>query len=269
MRSAAARTVRAIPTLLRIGLAETVAYRAEFIVWILTTTMPLIMLGLWTTVADEGPFQAYRSEDFVAYYLAMLIVRNLTGSWVAWQVSEEIRLGTMSMRLLRPLHPMVAFATSHLAAIPFRGLIAIPVAVALLVSSGASALTHDPAQLALLIPSIALGWIIGFACLFALGCLAFLVTQTSAIGNIYFTLFGILSGYLLPLDLLPSWISRVAACTPFPSMLGTPVRLLVHPMARGDALELLAIQGAWAVGAIALALTAWRVGLRRYEAVGA
>ncbi|HSS02550.1 MAG TPA: hypothetical protein VLM79_36065, partial [Kofleriaceae bacterium] len=68
-RSAPARALRALPTLLRIGVAETVAYRAEFLVWILTTTQPLIMLGLWTSVAREGPFQDYSSDRFVAYFL--------------------------------------------------------------------------------------------------------------------------------------------------------------------------------------------------------
>ena len=63
------RTLRTIPTLLRVGVAETVAYRAEFLVWILTTTIPLVMLGLWSTVADETQsqtFRGYSSPDFVA-----------------------------------------------------------------------------------------------------------------------------------------------------------------------------------------------------------
>ena len=89
--SSGGRTLRAIPTLLRIGVAETVAYRAEFLVWILTTTLPLVMLALWTSVANEAPFRSFSAEDFVAYYLAALIVRNLTSTWVAWQVSEEVR----------------------------------------------------------------------------------------------------------------------------------------------------------------------------------
>ena len=80
------RTLRALPTLWRVGVAETVAYRAEFVVWMLTTTIPLIMLALWTTVADEGPFQNYKSSDFVAYFLATLIVRQLTSNWVGWQM---------------------------------------------------------------------------------------------------------------------------------------------------------------------------------------
>src|SRR5207302_5144810 len=105
MRGSVSRTLRALPTLLRVGVAETVAYRAEFLVWILTMTMPLVMLGLWRSVAAEAPFAHYQSRDFVAYYLANLIVRNLTSSWAAWQMSEEIRMGTMAMRVLRPIHP--------------------------------------------------------------------------------------------------------------------------------------------------------------------
>jgi ABC-2 type transport system permease protein len=261
-------TIRALPTLLRVGVAETVAYRAEFLVWILTTTLPLVMLGLWTSVADEAPFRGYHSENFVAYYLATLIVRNLTGSWVAWQISEEIRMGTMAMRLLRPLHPFVAFSASHLAAIPFRGVVALPIAIALLVSSGASALTTNPLQIAALVPSLVLAWLITFAMLFAIGSLAFWITKSMALFTLYFGLFNLLSGYLLPLDLLPWWIAKVAAYSPFRAMLSSPVELMTKQMTGTQVLEVLAGQVGWATGMIVLALWVWRVGIRHFEAVG-
>ncbi len=187
------RALRAIPTLFRIGFAETVAYRGEFLIWILTTTMPLVMLALWTSVAAEAPFRGFTSEAFVAYYLATLIVRNLVGTWVAGQISEEIRGGLMSMRLLRPVHPFVAFATSHLAAVPFRGLVVLPMAAILLVSSGGNALTREPLQLALIVPSLALAWLITFSTLFALGSVSFFVTKTMALANLYFALFSLFS----------------------------------------------------------------------------
>lgn len=266
--SAVARTLRTLPTLLRVGVAETVAYRAEFLVWILTTTLPLVMLGLWTSVAHEGPFRGYTSADFVAYYLSTLIVRNLTGSWVAWQVSEEIRMGVMSMRLLRPIHPFIAFAASHLAAIPFRTVVAMPVAVILLLSSGASALTTAPLQLALIVPSLALAWLITFNVLFAIGAIGFLVTKTMALLNLYFGLFSLLSGYLLPIDLLP-WILRwLAEVLPFRFMLSAPVELMTMRLDAGAALALLGGQLAWAIATLAIALWVWNRGLRRYEAVG-
>jgi ABC-2 type transport system permease protein len=268
MRSAPMRTLRALPTLLRIGVAETVAYRAEFLVWVLTTTQPLIMLGLWTRVAREAPFARYTSADFVAYFLACLIVRQLTGNWVAWQMSEEVRSGAMAMRLLRPLHPFFAYAASHAAAIPFRSFIALPVAFVLLASSGATTLSSDPVQLALLVPSVMLAWLITFAFMFAIGALAFFLTQTMAIANLYFGLFSLFSGYLMPLDLLPGPVRVLAAWLPFRFMLSAPVELMTRPLGGEDLARLLGGQAAWAAITLAAALTLWRAGVRRFEAVG-
>lgn len=262
------RALRAVPTLLRIGVAETVAYRAEFLVWMLTTTMPLIMLSLWTTVAAEAPFRNYGSADFVAYYLGALIVRNVTSVWVGWQISEEIRMGTMAMRLLRPLHPFIAYAASHAAAIPFRCAVALPMTVILLISSGRSALTSEPLQLAALVPSLLLAWVIAFAIQYALGTAAFLMTKTMALFNLYFGLYSLLSGYLMPIELLPGPIAAIARGLPFWYTLGVPVELMTKSLTGEELAWRLGGQLAWAIATVVLALWLWRRGVRRFEAVG-
>ena len=48
------RTLRMLPTMLRVGFANMAAYPGEILVWILTTTMPLIMYALWSAVAEQG-----------------------------------------------------------------------------------------------------------------------------------------------------------------------------------------------------------------------
>jgi ABC-2 type transport system permease protein len=263
--------LRALPTLWRVGVAETVAYRAEFLVWMLTTTIPLIMLALWTSVASEGPFQSYNSSDFVAYFLATLIVRQLTSNWVAWQMFEDIRMGVLSMRLLRPIHPFWAYSISQAAALPFRSLIAIPVALALLTSSGVHALTTNPLQLALIVPSIALAWITSFGINFALGAVGFWVTQAMALGGVYFSLYTLLSGYMMPLDIMYArfpTLTKLAWATPFPSMVAVPVRILTGNLETMEVLRLLAMQAAWAALCVMIASGVWRRGLRHFEAVG-
>lgn len=263
----ATRTIRAIPTLLGIGVAETVAYRAEFLVWILTTTQPLIMMSLFTSVAREGSFQGFSSSAFVAYYMATLIVRQLTGNWVAWQMMEEIRMGTMAMRLLRPIHPVFAYIASHLAAIPFRTLVALPLAVALLATSGASELARDPLQLALLPISIGLSWLLTFAILFAIGSLAFFMTQTMAIANLYFGMYSLLSGYLLPLSVVPK-LAAIAAWLPFRYTLDVPVAMITRTLPHDELAGLLGRQAIWVIIMMAVSLQVWRAGVRRFESVG-
>jgi ABC-2 type transport system permease protein len=77
------RTVRAFPTLLRVGFADAIAYRAEMLVWVLATTMPLVMLALWTSVAQGAPIGRYDQPAFVAYFLATFVVRQMTGSFTS------------------------------------------------------------------------------------------------------------------------------------------------------------------------------------------
>jgi ABC-2 type transport system permease protein len=270
VRSSTARTIRALPTLLRIGVAETVAYRAEFIVWMLTSTMPLINLALWSSVANEGgEFAGYSAADFTGYFLGCLIVRNLTGNWVAWQLSEEIRMGVLSMRLLRPLHPFIAYAASQSAALPFRSLIAVPIAVVLLVSGGA--IVTDPVQLLILIPSVLLAWVITFGIMFALGCISFWTTQTFGIITFYFGVWSLFSGYLMPMDMMFAKFPFIAAIykwMPFYSMLGAPVEMMTKAMTLEQMASLLGMQAAWAAIWIAIGVRAWNAGIRRFEAVG-
>ena len=259
---------RAMPTLLRVGMAECLAYRAEFVIWLLTTTLPLVMLGLWTSVASEGPFASFTSTHFVAYYLATLIVRNVTGTWVVWQVNDDIRRGRLSLRLLRPIHPFVTYAATHLASIPLRSLVALPFAAILLVSTGRTALTSDPLLVTLFFLSLAGAWAITFFLLVLIGSLGFFIEKSLAIFNLHLGLFAVLSGFLVPLPLLPEWAQRVAACTPFRYMLGFPVETLLGFHDRGEALTLLAVQWLF-VAIVAIAATlVWRAGVRRYEAFG-
>src|SRR5688572_29209129 len=95
-------TIRAFPTLLRMGFTEALAYRAELLVWVLSTTMPFIMMALWTAVARDQPVGGMTKEGFVGYFLATFVVCQLTGAWAAWQINYEVRQGTLAMRLLRP-----------------------------------------------------------------------------------------------------------------------------------------------------------------------
>jgi ABC-2 type transport system permease protein len=262
--------LRAMPTMLRIGFAETIAYRAEMIVWILTTTMPLVMLSLWTTVADEAPFRAYTQTDFVAYYLGALIVRNLTSNWVAWQIAEDIRMGTLSMKLLRPVHPFAGFLATHLSGVPLRAAVITPVIVVLFLTDARHVIIDDPGRIALFVASIAGAWLLTFGVFLAIGSLSFFLEKSMSLVEVYFGFFMILSGYIIPIALMPPWMQGIADWLPFRYMLGTPVEILIgrYPDAAAAA-EVVAAQWAWAIGMLAIAAFTWHRGVKRFEAYGA
>lgn len=264
----AIRSTRRLLAMMRIGLAEAVAYRAEFIIWIFTTTMPLVMLALWTAVAREAPVGRFGEKAFLAYYLAVFVVRTMTGSWVVWQMNHEIRTGTLSMRLLKPVDPLTAYCAEQLASVPLRALISLPVAIALVVWTDAAFL--PVAWLGALVPVAILGaWLITFLAMFVLGTLGLYLEKSLALFEVWLGLFAVFSGYLIPLELLPRWLQAIAAWLPFRWTLAFPVELLTGLVTPATVARGLATQWAWVVALYVVARAVWNAGVRRFEAVGA
>jgi viologen exporter family transport system permease protein len=259
---------RALPTLFKVGFAEAVAYRAEFLVWMLSTTMPLIMLALWSAVAREAPVGRFGQKEFVAYFLATFIVRQLTSSWVAWQMNFDIRQGTLAMRLLRPIPPMLTLAVENLAAQPMRLLVAIPVAGVWIWSVGADQLPRDPALWAAFVMALLGGWLITFLASFAIGCLAFYMESSIKMMDVWLTLYFVFSGYLIPVELFPPALRAVAEWLPFRYQIGLPVELITSAHDPGTALVLLARQWIWAAAMLGGAILLWRRGIARFAAYG-
>ena len=261
-------TMRSLPTLMRVGFAEAVAYRAEMLVWVLSTPMPLIMLSLWSAVAADAPVGRFNQRGFVAYFLATFIVRQLTGAWVAWQMSYEVRTGTLAMRLLRPLHPMVSYAVENIAAMPLRLVVALPVALLALVLLGTRTLPHGTLVWAVWVVAVLGGWLITFLDNFIIGCLALWTGSSIKVMDVWLVAFMVFSGYLVPVELFPGVLRALVAWLPFRYQIGFPVEVMTGAYGLSAALGMLARQWAFVLGLLVAALVIWRRGLRRFAAYG-
>jgi len=266
--SATRRLLRAYPTMLRIGLAEAVAYRAEFLVWMLATTMPLVMLAIMTAMAREAPVGRFDSRAFVAYYLVTLIVRQMTGAWVAWEMNREIKEGTLGLRLLRPVHPLASYSADALAAMPMRALIALPIAVVVLVVAAGKDVTHDWVNVVIFLVSLGGAWLLNFAVSAIIGTLGLYIESSLQVWEVWFGCFMLLSGYLIPLSLFPPWLEKTARVLPFAYLQAFPVETLTGIRDRHHALVGLGMQLGWAAVAWVLLMMLWKRGLKRFAAYG-
>jgi ABC-2 type transport system permease protein len=264
-----ARSVlRAIPTIARVGFADAIAYRAETIVWIAATTMPLVMLALWHAVARDAPIGRFGASQMTGYFLAMFIVRQLTGSWAVWLMNMEIRDGTLSQRMLRPVHPLLQYAVAALAELPVRSFLAVPIAfVALIVFAGGE-LTRNPALWAVWILAIVGGWLITLLTNLAIGCAALYVESSTKIMDVWLALYFVFSGYLFPVELFPAGVRGAVDWLPFRYQLGLPVEIMTGAYDVPHALAMLGRQ--WAMVALMLGVLAlmWRGGVKRFAAYG-
>ena len=260
------RTLRVLPTMWRIGLYESIAYRAELFIWMLTTTMPLVMLPLWQAVAATGPVGGYDVDRFTAYFLYAFIVRQLTSVWASWTINMEVKQGTLGMRLMRPIHPFWAYAIESLSAIPLRLTIAAPLAIVVLFWTGARYMVDGLAMAAIGLLAIVGAWLISFSANLIFGALSLFTQSSIKLMDVWIAGYFVMSGYLVPLSLFPAIVRNAPYWMPFRYLLGFPVELWSGALSMHEALMQLAAQWTWVVLLGALAALTWNRGLKRFSA---
>lgn len=253
----------------KLGAAETLAYRASLIIWVATTTFPLVSLVLWRALSESGPIGGWEQQDFDSYFVAAFLVRQLTAVWVVWDLDRLIRSGELSVLLLRPVSPVLHQLVFNLATQPLRLVLAVPVAIAVLFATGGFAFVDDPRIWPLIPIAIAMGWLLTFFIQLAVACLAFWLTKAATLYEIYLGAFIVLSGYAVPTSLFPAGLAEVTRVLPFHAVLGFPVELMIGRLSLAQAFEGLALQLGWLTVSVLLASWLWRRGLRAYGAFGA
>jgi ABC-2 type transport system permease protein len=220
-----------------------IEYRIMVVIWMLTIVLPLIMLAAWLSIAEKGPVGSYDRMTFISYYLAALVVRNMTGMWFIWEMDSEMRLGSLSFRLLKPMDPLVHYFAYACSSKPFRVLI--------------------------LVTSLAGALLILFLMQYTIGLTGFWITRSLSINDAWFFTYSLASGYLVPLDLFPPVVRDILWFLPFRYTMSFPVELLMGRLKVAEILMGIAIQWAWVAALYALNRWVWNRGLRRYSAVGA
>jgi ABC-2 type transport system permease protein len=101
------------------------------------------------------------------------------------------------------------------------------------------------------------------------GSIAFWLDQSLGVYNVWFGVWMLLSGYLIPIELMPEAIAGVVRWTPFHAMLGAPVEIAAGLLRGTAAMAQVGVQLVWLVVALVVMRAVWARGLRRYGAFGA
>jgi len=259
-------TVRRASTFLSVYYAYMVEYRAELLLWVLSGSLPLILMGVWVEAAQQGQF-GLEPLDFIRYFLAVFLVRQFTVVWVIWDFEREVLEGRLSFRLLQPLDPAWHYFASHFAErfarMPFA---AVLIGLFFLLYPEAFWLP-DLGSFILAVLAIFMAFALRFMMQYTFSMLAFWMERASAIEQFWLLLYLFLSGLIAPLELFPPVVRTVVQWTPFPYMIHFPASLLVglptNPL-QGFGMTFL-----WLVVFFVLNRWLWRLGLRQYSGMGA
>lgn len=260
------RSLRIAYVLLTTYYAYMVEYRAELLFWVLSGSLPLILMGVWAKAAAGGNF-GISSLEFVRYFIAVFFVRQFSIVWVIWEFERQVVEGTLSPKLLQPLDPgwhhFLAHISERFARLPFvfilLGLFFVIYPKAFWMPSWTSIL------LALVI--LHLAFTLRFMMQYTFSMLAFWTERANAVESFWFLPYLFLSGIIAPLDVFPEVVRQVVMWLPFPYLIYFPAHLLVG--GETDVVRGILTMLAWTSLFFGLNRWLWNKGLRHYSGMGA
>lgn len=252
--------------LLLVYYAYMLEYRAELLLWVLSGSLPLILMGIWMEAAEGGSF-GLSPLDFARYFIAAFVVRQLTVVWVIWEFEKQVVQGTLSPLLLQPLDPGWHHLANHLSERLARLPFVLILVVLFFVLYPQSFWLPSFGTVLLFLLAVILAFMLRFLIQYTLAMFSFWLERASALEQIWFLFFLFLSGIVAPLEVFPPQVGEFVLWTPFPYILYFPAALLVGlPVNVGRGF--LAMLG-WCVIFFVLNRWLWRRGLKRYSGMGA
>ena len=245
-------------------------YRAAMAIWLIEMVIePVIYLVVWSAVATArgGEVGGYQPANFAAYFIVFMLINHITYSWTMWVFEDRIRSGTLSAKLLRPIHPIHSDIALNLA-YKLLTLVTMVVTAILLVILFRPAFAFDLLYVSIGLGAAMMGFLLRFLFEWALALLSFWTTRMTGITELYYVTLLFLAGQVAPLTLFPEPIQVVAHILPFKWMIAFPVEVTLGYLTLQQITTGIAIQLAWLGLSFVLLHVLWRNGLRRYSAVG-
>jgi viologen exporter family transport system permease protein len=255
---------------MKVAILQQLQYRvANYFYLVGMVAEPVIYLVVWSTVAlaEGGEVGGYTPGAFAAYYIVGTLVHNMNIVLSPYSWEWRVKHGQLSGELLYPIHPLhhdiAYYAGSNLVTMVF----CLPL-TAFLAWVFKPVLAPTWYQALAFFFTIWGAYLISTMELSLLGMITFWTTRVAAVVELFFALELLLSGRLVPMTLMPAWVQQLAWYLPFQWTFYFPVESLVGGLSPAQLLFGLSMQALWIfIGMIAINLL-WRVGIRRYTAVG-
>jgi ABC-2 type transport system permease protein len=257
-------------TTMRTAVVAQLQYRvAQYFYMLGMIAEPVVYLVVWTTIAEQqgGSVNGISTGEFAAYYIVWTLVRNMNIVFGAPFWEWRIREGYLSGQLLRPMHIL------HYDLAYFAGWKFVVVALWVPIAIGLSLVFHPdlhPTGLEVVVFIVAIWGAYLIRSMFqgVMGMLNFWTTRGAAVFDLYMASEMLLSGRLVPLQLMPGWVQTLADFLPFKWTFYFPIQSLVGNLSTQSLLLGLCAQTLWIGIGLVLFHFAWRAAVRHFSAVG-
>jgi ABC-2 type transport system permease protein len=257
---------------------EDMAYRANYIFGAIFRFLPLVTtIFIWLAVfhsRQQGgaplSIRGMSFQDMITYYAYMYIARGFSSiPGTMGDISKDIKDGLLNRYLIRPMDYFwyqVCYRLAHKVVFWNVALFTFPPIFFMMHRF----FTHVPTLLELgcFVASLVIAFSIGMLFTFSIGLLAFWFLEISTFLFVVMMFEFFLSGHLIPLNLMPAYMQPFLNVSPFGYEGYWPCMILMGKVPADQLPRLMGIGVLWVFVFYGISRLIWKMGLKRYSAVG-
>lgn len=262
--------MRKLLSYIRLAIIDSFTYRGDMFLWAIgIIVQPVVLLVVWLAVINSGGKTPLSREEFVQYYIFLLVVRLWVQAWASQFISADIRLGRISPFILKPVPYLFFQLGNNFGGKILKSFFMVLVVIVLSLVFHLRLPSLSGLEVLIFFVSWFVAGIIYFLLDIIIGIAAFWFGDTLVLDEFVDTLLTIFSGMVIPLAAFPTLFQQISAALPFRYMLSFPIEVLLGHLTLTDLGIGLAIQIIWLLIFFKIYQTMWTRGLKIYSAVGA
>lgn len=260
------RKLRIYLPFINAGMQETTTYRANWIFYMFGNVLAcFVSYFIWNAVyssSSEQSLNGFTMDQMIVYIFLMFLTSTLVSSDSAYAIGEEVRDGSISMRLIKPISFNATFLFQELGNKLLTICLLIPpivLAIEIVRCVITGEVQFNVFSFLLFVLSSIFAYLINFFFNICFGFSAFAIKYLWGTNMMKNCIVGFLSGTIIPLAFFPPAVEQVFLFLPFASLNYTPVMIYMGKYGGFELIYYLLLQVFWVVAFWALSKILWKV----------
>ncbi len=246
----------------RAAILRGAAYRMNYWIGLLGLAVMLsVQYFLWRAVhVGAGELAQFGLPQLLTYVLLARVIASAVAVDLDERLGQRVRLGDLTHELCRPVDWQIAVFAESVGQQGFQ-LLATALPAYLVCRFLGLVLPPTPGGMGWFLLGLILAYLLMFGLAFLVGAAALRFRSVRGLTDFKTAVILLFSGGLIPLDLYPAWLAKIAAWLPFQGIYHLPASLYLGRVTAPAAA--LMLHAGWALMVLAVGRLAW-LGLRRH-----
>ena len=256
-----------------LGFQTALEYRVNFMISLISAAYPIfIQYFLWTAIylsSTNDIVYGFTYRQMMAYTFLAGLVSRIVRTGFEYEIMEDVKSGKYSKFLVQPLGYFPYRLASYFGQkLPNLAIILSILTVVLFGLNFFWGVSLEFIRVLLFLAALVLAVALNFLIFYGISAISFWLIDIGFLFEGIRIVFILFSGGIFPLEVFGSTFVRIMDFLPFKSTVSFPINVLNGKIPMPQVFEGLLVQCLWIAGCYFLANLLWRVGGRRYVAVG-